>query len=230
MDMRNALLNFKVSQTVVKLLVPSIEDFVENMAEIRSYTLECKPKESLESLDKLTNGFDRGGFLKPFADYILYEYRNRRLRTVFEPKDHESALLRLFRKEKSIQEENGHPHAVSGGGLPQMEGAGAGRGQIRSPLPLPRHDKPQGHSRARVFAGRQHGRPQAEQHPARIPLSGVRPRHARAFLRGSLLTAGGAVRPAAHKTRNGALQGLGRAGQTCSSPACPSATICCGTT
>ena len=85
-------------------LVPSIEDFVENMAEIRSYTLECKPKESLESLDKLTNGFDRGGFLKPFADYILYEYRNRRLRTVFEPKDHESALLRLFRKEKSIQE------------------------------------------------------------------------------------------------------------------------------
>ena len=107
MDMRNALLNFKVSQTVVKLLVPSIEDFVENMAEIRSYTLECKPKESLESLDKLTNGFDRGGFLKPFADYILYEYRNRRLRTVFEPKDHESALLRLFRKEKSIQEETG---------------------------------------------------------------------------------------------------------------------------
>ena len=107
MDMRNALLNFKVSQTVVKLIVPSLEDFVENMAEIRSYTLECKPKESLDSLDKLTNGFDKGGFLKPFADYILYEYRNRRLRTVFEPRDHESALLRLFRKERSIQEETG---------------------------------------------------------------------------------------------------------------------------
>lgn len=107
MDMRNALLNFKVSQTVVKLLVPSIEDFIENMAEIRSYTLESKPKESLESLDKLTNGFDRTSFLKPFADYILYEYRNRRLRTVFDPRDHETALLRLFRKEKSIQEETG---------------------------------------------------------------------------------------------------------------------------
>lgn len=107
MDMRNSLLNFKVSQTVVKILVPSIEDFIENMAEIRSYTLECKPKESLESLDKLTNGFDRTNFLKPFADYILYEYRSRRLRTVFEPRDHETALLRLFRKEKSIQEETG---------------------------------------------------------------------------------------------------------------------------
>ena len=107
MDMRNALLNFKVSQTVVKLLVPSIEDFVENMADIRSYTVECKPKETLESLDKLSNGFDRGTFLKPFADYILYEYRNRRLRTVFDQREHESALLRLFRKEKSIQEETG---------------------------------------------------------------------------------------------------------------------------
>lgn len=107
MDMRNALLNFKVSQTVVKLIVPSLEDFIENMAEIRSYTLESKPKENLESLDKLANGFDRGGFLKPFADYILYEYRNRRLRTVFDQREHDSALLRLFRKERSIQEETG---------------------------------------------------------------------------------------------------------------------------
>ena len=141
--------------------MPSIEDFVENMAEIRSYTLECKPKESLESLDKLTNGFDRGGFLKPFADYILYEYRNRRLRTVFEPKDHESALLRLFRKEKSIQEETGTLTLYLAAGFLKWKEQEAGRGQIRSPLPLPRHDKPQGHSRARVFAGRQHGRPQA---------------------------------------------------------------------
>lgn len=107
MDMRNALLNFKVSQTVVKLIVPSLEDFIENMDEIRSFTLESKPKESLESLDKLSNGFDRPGFLKPFADYILYEYRNHRLRTVFDNRDHEAALLRLFRKERSIQEETG---------------------------------------------------------------------------------------------------------------------------
>lgn len=108
MDMRNSLLNFKVSQTVVKLLVPSLEDFIENvMGDVHTFTLEQKPKENLESLDKLSGGFDRVNFLKPFADYILYEYKNRRFRTVYENREHESVLLRLFRKERSIQEETG---------------------------------------------------------------------------------------------------------------------------
>ena len=44
MDMRNSLLNFKVSQTVVKLLVPSLEDFIENvMGDVHTFTLEQKP-------------------------------------------------------------------------------------------------------------------------------------------------------------------------------------------
>lgn len=107
MDMRNALLNFKVSQTTVKLLVPSLEDFIENAAENKSFTLECKPKENADSLEKLSNGFEKTAYLKPFADYILYEYKNKRLRTVYEPREHENVLLRLFRKEKSIQEETG---------------------------------------------------------------------------------------------------------------------------
>lgn len=107
MDMRNSLLNFKVSQAVVKLLVPSLEDFIENMAETKSFTVECKPKESPDSPDKASNGFERGSFLKPFADYILYEYKNKRLRTVYDLREHESTMLRLFRKERSIQEETG---------------------------------------------------------------------------------------------------------------------------
>lgn len=107
MDMRNSLLNFKVSQAVVKLLVPSLEDFIECMAENKTFTLESKPKENLESLEKMPNGFDRNSFLKPFADYMLYEYKNRHLRTVYDAREHESTLLRLFRKEKSIQEETG---------------------------------------------------------------------------------------------------------------------------
>lgn len=107
MDMRNSLLNFKVSQTAVKLLVPSLEDFIENMAEVKSFTLECKPKESPETLDKVSNGFERATYLKPFADYILYEYKNKRLRTAYDLREHEATILRLFRKEKSIQEETG---------------------------------------------------------------------------------------------------------------------------
>ena len=107
MDMRNSLLNFKVSQTAVKLLVPSLEDFIENVGEIKSFTLENKPRENAESLEKISDGFERTAFLKPFADYILYEYKNKRLRTVYDMREHESTLLRLFRKEKSIREETG---------------------------------------------------------------------------------------------------------------------------
>ncbi len=107
MDMRNSLLNFKVSQTAVKLLVPSLEDFIESVGEIKSFTLENKPKENAESLEKMSDGFERTAFLKPFADYILYEYKNKRLRTVYDMREHESTLLRLFRKEKSIREETG---------------------------------------------------------------------------------------------------------------------------
>ena len=107
MDMRNSLLNFKVSSTAVKLLVPSLEDFVESVAEMRSFTVETKPRENVAGLETLTGGFDRTAFLKPFADYILYEYKDRRVHTVYDLREHESVLLRLFRKERSIREETG---------------------------------------------------------------------------------------------------------------------------
>lgn len=107
MDMRNALLNFKVTQAVAKLLVPNIEDFIENIGENKTYTLGSKPKENTYNLDKISTGFERNSYLKPFVDYTLYEYKNKRLRTVYDTKEHDSTLLRLFRKEKSIQEETG---------------------------------------------------------------------------------------------------------------------------
>lgn len=107
MDMRNALLNFKVSRTAVKLLVPSLEDFIGAMLEGKNYTIDCKPSDGSASLEKITEGFEQSAFLKPFADYVAYEYKNKRLLTVYDAKQHEATLLRLFRKENSIQEETG---------------------------------------------------------------------------------------------------------------------------
>ncbi len=107
MDMRNALLNFKISQSAVKLLVPNLEDFVKSIGENKSYLLDSRPKDGEEAISKITDGFERASFLKPFVDYILYEYKNKRLRTVFDAKTHESTLTKLFRKERSAQEETG---------------------------------------------------------------------------------------------------------------------------
>lgn len=126
MDMRNALLNFKVSQTAVKLLVPSLEDFIESIGESHSYSLEPRPKEGADNLEKLSKTFERASFLKPYVDYVLYEYKNKRLRTVFDVKEHESTLLRLYRKEKSIQEETGTVTLyIAAGFLKWCEGEGA---------------------------------------------------------------------------------------------------------
>lgn len=107
MDMRNALLNFKVSQTAVKMLVPSLEDFLLSVGENKRYSLENKPKDAGETVGKISNDVERANYLKPFADYISYEYKNKRLRTVYDAKEHESTLLRLYRKEKSMEEETG---------------------------------------------------------------------------------------------------------------------------
>lgn len=136
MDMRNSLLNFKVSQTAVKLLVPSLEDFIENMAEVKSFTLECKPKESPETLDKVSNGFERATYLKPFADYILYEYKTNacaRHTTCANTKPQ----FCVFSARKIHTGRNGHAYALSCRRVPQMEGTGAVRRQVCAAFPLP---------------------------------------------------------------------------------------------
>ena len=107
MDMRNALLNFKVSRTAVKLLVPSLEDFVGALTEEKSFTVDCRPSEGLQNTDKLGEGFERNSYLKPFVDYVAYEYKNKRLLTVYDQKNHDATMQRLIKKETSIQEETG---------------------------------------------------------------------------------------------------------------------------
>ncbi len=107
MDMRNSLLNFKVSQTSVKLLIPSLEDLIENLDENLEFSLESRPKDGAGSNEKMSASFEMDSYLKPFTDYTLYEIKNKRLHSVFDTKEHESTLLRLFRKEQSIQEETG---------------------------------------------------------------------------------------------------------------------------
>jgi hypothetical protein len=107
MDMRNALLNFKITQTALKILVPSLEDMFDAINENVTYQLESAPKDATVSVEKYESSFSNIDFFKPFTDYALYEYKNKRLRTVFDTKDHENILIKLYRKEKSIQEETG---------------------------------------------------------------------------------------------------------------------------
>lgn len=107
LDMRNSLLNFKTNQTTCKFIVPAIETFVESIMSNRNYTLHSRPNDNVSALDKLNSSVENNSFLKPLADYMMYEYANKRLRVVSNGKDFENLLLRVYRKEKSMQEETG---------------------------------------------------------------------------------------------------------------------------
>ncbi|MEG1791020.1 MAG: DUF4011 domain-containing protein [Clostridia bacterium] len=107
MDMRNPLLNFRTTQTTVKIITANLDNFIENIGEHKQYTLAPKPTDTIEVFNKISNEFERTQFLKPITDYVLYEYKNKRLITVFAGKEFERTLLATYRKEKSIQEESG---------------------------------------------------------------------------------------------------------------------------
>lgn len=84
MDMRNSLLNFKITHASVKLLVPSLGDMFSEITQNKSFQLESAPKEATASADKNKDNFENTDYYKPFTDYALYEYKNKRLRTVYD--------------------------------------------------------------------------------------------------------------------------------------------------
>lgn len=86
LDLRNSLLNFRVSNTAVKILTASIETFVENVTHDKPYTLTAHPKDVPDGDARLNPSFDNPAPLKPLSEYLLYEYKNKRLSTVFRKK------------------------------------------------------------------------------------------------------------------------------------------------
>ncbi len=107
LDLRNGLLNFRISQTAVKVLTSSLDDFVESLAENKTFTLEPRPSDVKEGDEKYSPTFDNAESLKPLKEYVRYEYLNKKLHTVYAGKEHEKTLLNLFRKGKTLQEESG---------------------------------------------------------------------------------------------------------------------------
>lgn len=107
MDMRNALLNFKISRAAVKLLTPSLQNLFSALDRNKTFTVEAGAKEAEKAGIELAKDFAHIGYTKPFTDFVGYEYSNKRMLSVYDSKEHEGTLFRLFRKESSVQEETG---------------------------------------------------------------------------------------------------------------------------
>lgn len=104
LDLRNGLLNFRVSQAAVKLLTATIDDLAESFAKEKQFVIQPRPSGDTEGF---VTGFDDEEALAPMRDYVRYEYLNKKLHTVYAGKEHEKSLLGLFRKSKTLQEESG---------------------------------------------------------------------------------------------------------------------------
>ncbi len=107
LDMRNPLLNFKSGAYSLKLLTPSLADFAANIAHGVEYELTPTPDSDQSLLLTFKDEFNKTVSLKPIVDLIRYEYKNNRLRVPHSGKDFERALVNVYRKEKSRQEESG---------------------------------------------------------------------------------------------------------------------------
>lgn len=107
LDLRNGLLNFRVSQTAVKILTASLDDFVEYTSQNKTFALAPRPNNIKDGDEKPINGFDSASALRPLTDYVRYEYKNKKLHSVFSQKEHDKTLINLYRKCKTLQEESG---------------------------------------------------------------------------------------------------------------------------
>ncbi len=107
MDMRNALLNFKISRAAVKLLTPSVQGLFYALDRNKTFTVEAGAKQAERAGIEIARDFSKVNYTKPFTDFVGYEYSNKRMLSVYDSKEHEGTLFRLFRKESSVQEETG---------------------------------------------------------------------------------------------------------------------------
>ncbi len=107
LDMRNALLNFKTSAYTVKLLTARLDDFISAIPAFGEYELYPTDEKESNLLSAFSEDFNKTVSLKPVADLIAYEYKNRHLRVPLSGKEFERALSGVYRKEKSRQEESG---------------------------------------------------------------------------------------------------------------------------
>lgn len=112
LDMRNPLLNFKVSAYTVKILTAKLDDFI---ASVPSFTeFELRPTDPGETtlLDAFKEDFTKTVSLKPVSDLLLYEYKNKHLRLSCSGKDFERALTNVYRKEKAVRKSPVRRHCI----------------------------------------------------------------------------------------------------------------------
>ncbi|MBQ8133192.1 MAG: DUF3320 domain-containing protein [Clostridia bacterium] len=104
LGLRNALINFRMSKTTVPLMISSIDDLEDALADGEDFSVLPCPEDI--SVPK-TVTFDNIHELGETAPLIQSEFKNHRLRSVFNESKLNAAVKELYRASKTSIEENG---------------------------------------------------------------------------------------------------------------------------
>lgn len=102
--LRNALINLRLSKTLIPLLASSVDDLEDSLADGEDFSVLPRPTDWNRDSEL---SFDTMHELGPFASVIQSEFKNHRLRSALTEAELAKTIKELYRSAKSSLEENG---------------------------------------------------------------------------------------------------------------------------
>ena len=104
LGLRNALINFRMSKTTVPLMISSIDELEDALADGEDFSVMPRPEDMKISGDI---SFENLGNTESFSEIVQSEFKNHRLRSVFTEKELGNTIKEIYRASKLSMEENG---------------------------------------------------------------------------------------------------------------------------
>ena len=105
LGLRNALINMRLTRSIVPILTPSLDLLEDGLVEGSEFSVLPRPTDWQSDGNKLN--FDNLHDLNKNEELIQHEFQNRRLRTTYNENELKQIIKNLYRSAKSSLEENG---------------------------------------------------------------------------------------------------------------------------
>ncbi len=104
LGLRNSLINFRMSKTTVPLIISSVDDLEDALADGEDFIVMPRPEEL-----KLSGniGFESIDDIGECSEIIKSEFKNHRLRSLFSETELANTIKEIYRSSKVAMEENG---------------------------------------------------------------------------------------------------------------------------
>ena len=104
LGLRNSLINFRMSKTTVPLIISSVDDLEDALADGEDFTVMPRPEEIRVSGNI---GFESLDDIGECSEIVKSEFKNHRLRSLFTETELANTIKEIYRASKVAMEENG---------------------------------------------------------------------------------------------------------------------------